>query len=74
MINFGSGASALARDSILDRSGYEAYALTGILLRHSERTTFGMDERVLGVCMIGAGSGDDPPDPAVCGCSWVSSG
>jgi hypothetical protein len=42
MINFGKGALAFAWDSVHDRSGYEAYALTGILMRRSERTTFGM--------------------------------
>jgi hypothetical protein len=41
MINFGKEALALARDSVHDRSGYEAYALTGILMRRSARTTFG---------------------------------
>jgi hypothetical protein len=46
MINFGKGALALARDSVHDRSGYEAYALTGILMRRSERTTFGMCGRL----------------------------
>jgi len=33
MINFGRGPLALARDSVHDRSGYEAYALTGIHMR-----------------------------------------
>ena len=40
MINFGKGALALARDSVHDRSGCEAYALTGILMHRSERTYF----------------------------------
>jgi hypothetical protein len=40
MINFGKGALALARDSVHDRSGYEAYAVTGILMRRSECTTY----------------------------------
>jgi hypothetical protein len=41
MINFGKAALA-PELAVHDRSGCEAYALTGILMRRSDRTTFGM--------------------------------